>query len=150
MTERSRKELEEMCASALRALFGLPYEHAKEITATQVISLCHYDHDPIRKTDGGPFVHWNLVPRLIAEHRKKTATFDVPQIAKRTRIQDSALIHDATLARKDGDHVAADLFLERVTRRSRLRPKATIRSQGFDKTRTKTFGGKVVPRRRRS
>lgn len=68
---------------------GDPYidwEHAKQMNANQIISLFHFDHYPIRHEAGGPDEAWNLQPRLIAEHRVKTAKVDVPEIAKIKRI----------------------------------------------------------------
>jgi hypothetical protein len=65
----------------------IPHEHAKLMTADQIISLFHFDHYPIRKTDGGPDEPWNLEPRPIREHRVKTAKKDAPELAKIKRIQ---------------------------------------------------------------
>lgn len=64
----------------------IAYEHAKVMTEDQVISLFHRDHYPIRKVDGGPDVHWNLVHRFKGEHRKKTSEVDVPEIRKADRL----------------------------------------------------------------
>lgn len=74
-------------AAALLKLGDVPHEHAKQMTADQVICLYQFDHYPIRKCDGGPDEPWNLVPRLIKEHRTKTATIDQSQIAKGKRIR---------------------------------------------------------------
>src|SRR5689334_2961452 len=46
-----------------------------------------FDHYPIRAEAGGPELPWNLTPRLIRAHRRKTAKRDVPQIAKIKRVQ---------------------------------------------------------------
>lgn len=69
-------------------------EEAKKMTADQVASLIHLDHDPIpfaiaRDLGMTPeeYNHpTNLTPRPIMEHRIKTATRDVPTIAKGNRI----------------------------------------------------------------
>jgi hypothetical protein len=66
----------------------IPHEHAKQMSDEQIISLFQFDHYPIPHAHGGPDESWNLEPRLIAEHRIKTATKDVPIIAKTKRIQD--------------------------------------------------------------
>jgi hypothetical protein len=87
-------------ASALLALGDIPYEHAKSMSADQIISLYQFDHYPIRKRDGGPFMPWNLVPRLIAAHRHKTSTYDQPQIAKDRRLQAKQALHDERMAAK--------------------------------------------------
>jgi hypothetical protein len=66
--------------------FCVEWKHARIMSADQIISLFHFDHYPIRHEAGGPDEPWNLTPRLIPEHRKKTAKIDVPQIAKIKRI----------------------------------------------------------------
>jgi hypothetical protein len=65
----------------------IPWEHAKQMTSAQIISLFHFDHYPIRHEAGGPSLPWNLVPRLIRAHRRKTAKIDQPEIAKIARVQ---------------------------------------------------------------
>jgi hypothetical protein len=80
------------CAAALLALKGddghplIPWEHAQAMTAHQIISLFQFDHYPIRAEAGGPALPWNLVPRLIRAHRRKTAKVDQPEVAKIRRI----------------------------------------------------------------
>lgn len=64
----------------------IPWAHAQLLSAEQINSLFHFDHYPIRHEAGGPAEPWNLVPRMIAEHRIKTAKVDMPQIAKIKRI----------------------------------------------------------------
>jgi hypothetical protein len=64
----------------------IPHDHARLMTADQIISLFQFDHHPILKSDGGPDEPWNLDPRPIREHREKTAKVDVPQIAKTRRV----------------------------------------------------------------
>lgn len=64
----------------------IPHEHAKQMTDEQVISLFNFDHDPIPEAIGGPTIGWNLTPRLILDHRQKTAKIDIPQIRKGDRI----------------------------------------------------------------
>ncbi len=64
----------------------IDFESAKNMTEDQVLSVFHFDHDPIPKHRDGPDEHWNLVPRPIPEHRVKTQTKDVPEAAKDKRI----------------------------------------------------------------
>lgn len=64
----------------------IPHDDAKRMTEDQVLSLFQWDHYPIRKADGGSDAHHNLTPRLIVPHRQKTATVDVPQLAKTRRL----------------------------------------------------------------
>lgn len=61
------------------------YEESKAMTADQIISRFHFDHGVAHAHDG-PAAPWNLTPRPVEEHRAKTATVDVPRIAKGTRI----------------------------------------------------------------
>jgi len=60
------------CAALICMAFDIPYEDAKRMHVDQVNALVHYDHYPIGHEDGGPDAHFNLVPRLIAPHRKKS------------------------------------------------------------------------------
>jgi len=87
-------------ASALLALGDIPHEHAKQMTAEQIISLYQFDHHPNRKRDGGPDEPWNLTPRLIQAHRWKTATVDAPAMAKDKRIARKQAEHKARMAAK--------------------------------------------------
>jgi len=87
-------------ASALLALGDIPHEHAKQMSAEQIISLYQFDHYPIRACDGGPFRPWNLRPLLIAEHRRKTAEIDHPAIAKDKRVSAKHERHLARMAVK--------------------------------------------------
>lgn len=66
----------------------IPHDDAKKLTSAQIVSLFQFDHDPIRRTDGGPDEAWNLTPRLIRAHRIKTAKIDQPAMAKDRRIDD--------------------------------------------------------------
>ncbi len=90
---RSQPSLSVKCAAALLAITDeagkplIPHEDAKLMTSSQIISLFQFDHWPIRAEAGGPVAPWNLTPRLILAHREKTATIDIPQIAKIRRIK---------------------------------------------------------------
>lgn len=64
----------------------IDYQSAKAMTEDQVLSLFHFDHDPIPKHRDGPDEHWNLTPRPAREHRAKTAAVDTPGAAKDKRI----------------------------------------------------------------
>lgn len=80
--------LKEKLAAALRVVGEIPFEHAQQLTADQIISLFQFDHYPIPHAEpfNGPDVHWNLVPMLIAPHREKSAKHDTPEIAKTRRV----------------------------------------------------------------
>lgn len=79
----------------------IPHEDAKHMTADQIISLFNFDHTPIPKAHGGPDAPWNLEPRPILEHRRKTAKVDVPMIAKTDRIIDAQAEFRRRLLAKD-------------------------------------------------
>ncbi len=64
----------------------LTHDEAKALSEDQILSLFNFDHDPIPHAEGGEDAHYNLTPKLIPGHRKKTATVDVPGIAKRKRV----------------------------------------------------------------
>lgn len=83
--KRDHISMETKLASALFALGQIPYEHAKLMTADQIISLYHFDHG-ILHSQGGTDDFWNLTPLNIIDHRRKTAKIDVPQAAKSKRL----------------------------------------------------------------
>ncbi len=84
---RPRKDppLREKLAAALRELFQIPHDHAKQMSAEQILSLVEWNHI-IYHVHDGPDEHHNLEPMLRADHRERTAKVDVPQIAKTRRI----------------------------------------------------------------
>jgi hypothetical protein len=82
-------KLTDKLAAALRELFQIPYEHAKLMSAEQVLSLVQWNHIHYHadmKDDPDRDAHWNLEPMLIQTHRERTAKIDIPQIAKTKRI----------------------------------------------------------------
>jgi hypothetical protein len=66
----------------------VPHEHAKLMTAAQIISLFQRDHYPIRVADGGANEPWNIEWRIRSEHKAKTAKIDQPELAKQRRIRE--------------------------------------------------------------
>ena len=72
MSRRAHISLETKLAAALLTLGDVPYEHAKQMSARQIISLYQWDHYPVLKAHDGPDEPWNLVPRLIRPHREKS------------------------------------------------------------------------------
>jgi hypothetical protein len=81
---RGPLSLKTKLASALLALGDIPYEHAKRMTADQIISLYHFDHGILHGIEqiNEP---WNLTPRLIRPHREKSKR-DCGIVAKVKRI----------------------------------------------------------------
>lgn len=86
MTKRAHISLEKQLAAALLVIGDIAHEHAKQMTARQIISLFHLDHYPIPKAEDGPDEPWNMMFRFIGDHRQKTRKIDIPQIAKNKRI----------------------------------------------------------------
>lgn len=75
----------------------LNHDEAKALSEDQILSLFAFDHDPIPHAEGGEDVHYNLRPELIVPHRRKTATIDVPGIAKRKRVAKGHIEHTRTM-----------------------------------------------------
>lgn len=139
----------------------IPYEDGKQMSADQIISLFHWDHDPVPYAEGGPDEPWNLTPRLINAHREKTRKRDVPRIAKNKRIKrkhdrhverlgNSGLMVTETMTLAEARERWPDVLLPyphtKPTSREIYTGPSRIRSRGFDKTKTRTFSGKVKPR----
>jgi len=97
----------------------IPYEHAKLMTAAQIISLFQRQHNILHSHDG-PDTHWNVELMPIMQHREITAKVDIPRAAKAKK-----------LARAKA---ALDTFLTTGEKPPLLgRPKKKIRSRGFPK-----------------
>src|SRR5262252_5076429 len=128
-------------ASALLALGDIPYVHAKQMTAAQVVSLYQFDHGILHETrDPDVDKFWNLTPRLIREHRTKTK-LDAKIIAKGRRIRDKhSAVRTPKLRIGTGEGmVSAYGVLAASPRPSRSR----IQSRGFDKRLRKKMDGTV-------
>ena len=76
----------------------LTHAEAKALSEDQILSLFHWEHGVVPHAEGGTDSHYNLEPMLIAPHRKKTATVDVPGIAKRKRVAKAHAEHTRTMA----------------------------------------------------
>jgi len=61
-------------------------EQAKGMSASELISCVDFDHWPVAVSLGGTNHPTNLVPKLRADHKKKTATKDAKINAKLRRI----------------------------------------------------------------
>lgn len=140
MTTRRRPTKDERHAAALLQVKGcscptlIPYGDAKLMSADQIISLFNDDHYPIPVAEEGSNHPSNLMPRLIAAHREKTAKIDVPQIAKGKRLRAAEAQHAAVRA------IGAPVI-------ERERPRSRLQSRGFDRSKTKGFNGKVRERK---
>lgn len=140
MSTRDHISLTTVLAAAIRELLEIPYEHAKLMSAEQMISLITRDHYPIRRDDGlklGMSVeevdhHSNITLRTIMAHREKTAKIDAPAIAKTKRIIAGTAVHNALMASKAGDYEGAAKILASAPKPKRKGPKIPSRpfSQG--------------------
>lgn len=83
--KRAHIGLKTKLAAAIGALF-FTYEERTKLSEDQILSLVQWDHNPIPHGHDGADSHENLVPDLIVPHRIKTATKDVPMMAKVKRI----------------------------------------------------------------
>jgi len=65
------------------------------------LSLFQWNHYRMRAEADGPTLPWNLVPRLIRAHRRKTAKRDLPEVAKIRRVTSAEAEFGARLLAKD-------------------------------------------------
>jgi len=109
---------------------AIPYEHAKQMTAREVMSLFEWDHG-IHKAIDGPDKHWNLTARMIMEHRFKTHKIDRPQIRKTDRLSEAHTEFQRKILAKSG---AASDVAETETKPKSSWPKGRkLQSRGFQK-----------------
>lgn len=106
---RAHISLEDKLASALYALGFIPYADAMAMGRSNFLSLWHYDHSK-RHAEDGEDEFWNLTPLLIPQHRIKTATIDIPQIAKNKRIRNKEAVRRYNEAAKLDPMAAAELY----------------------------------------
>lgn len=131
---------DELIAAALRQAFDIPYEHARAMTAEQIISLFHVDHGIFKTWEENPGEfdkHWNLTFRQIRSHREKTKQ-DIKIIAKGRRI---TKVNEEFRAR-----ILAKTFGGPMPEPSR--PKKKIPSRPFQKCKRKLRGRSSFQRMR--
>lgn len=80
----------------------ISYEKSKRMTAREIVSAFDFDHAVVPHAEGGGNDPWNLVPRLRADHREKTAKEDIPRIAKGKRLRASQAAFDEMSEAKAG------------------------------------------------
>lgn len=89
MSKRKKPSMETKLASALLALGHIPYDDAKRMSATQIISLYQFDHGILHGVEvNNQF--WNFTPRLIRPHREKSKK-DAGIVAKVKRLEKAQL-----------------------------------------------------------
>jgi len=84
VTARAHISFKTKYACALLALGDVPYDDAKLMHEDQIISLYHVDHGILHAVEVNN-AFWNLTPRLIAPHRKKSRA-DTSSVAKMKRL----------------------------------------------------------------
>jgi hypothetical protein len=107
MTRRRSPTKDEKLGSALLELqrlrgASIDRERAKAMTAEAINALFHFDHDAGYAAHGTDNHPTRITPRLIAEHREKTAKVDLPAIAKCRRLSAEHLEHRRKLLAKGG------------------------------------------------
>jgi hypothetical protein len=153
-------------AATLLARGEIPYNHAKLMTAAQIISLYEWHHNVHHSAAGKQTVvenvdHFsNLEPILIHAHLERTK-LDRKIIAKIKRMRPRApapveffprTMEAIRAGLEEGMRNAYDRTRHPPDRYSenygaidwKAKPKRKIRSRGFDKTRRRTMRGKVV------
>jgi hypothetical protein len=96
---RKHIPLPEKLAALLGPQLGVTYERLKSMTAKEINSRFDWDHYPIRKADGGDDVHWNIFPRLRADHIEKTKR-DAKDMAKERKVRRAVGNHAANMVMK--------------------------------------------------
>lgn len=134
MTRKSISMAEKLAAALLeiQRLRGDPIdrEHAKEMSAKFIISLFHFDHAAGYVASGADNHPTGLTPLLIAEHRHKTATLDVPAIAKGKRLSAAHEAFRARMLAKAGQEEPAESS-EKKSKKDKSA--CCLRSRGFAK-----------------
>jgi hypothetical protein len=155
--------LKEQLAAALRDMMvpdgdggwerAIPWEHARDMTSDQVLSLFRRDHYPIRYEMGGPNVHWNCQWLFKGDHDRKTAKKDQPEIAKSKRITAAQkAFQSALLAKGVPTEESARAWNEETDSNGirivvKGKPKAKIKSRGFQKGQRKLEGRSSWPKK---
>lgn len=102
-------------------------EDAKAMDEHMILSLVQFDHVVLHAFDGTDHPT-NFTPRLILNHREKTAKTDAPAVAKHDRIAPAEIEFRKRLLAKAGQDV---VLAEK--KRSQWPKGQKIRSKGFPK-----------------
>lgn len=142
MRKRAHIRMIDKAAALAAQVLDIPYDHRVLMSAEQVMSLLHFDHDPIPHTHGGPDEHFNLTGLSIMAHRQKTAKIDVPQIAKTRRIADGDARHQAIMAAKTAlAHDDKGAVIEALAPIAKKQwPKRKIEGRPFNSKSKRKFG----------
>lgn len=138
---RSHVSLKTKLAATLLALGHIPHEEAKLLTPDEIVSRFNFDHYPIRHEAGGPAAPWNLVPRLCAEHSRRTnvdngtGRSDRRDIARSRKIAGNHATFLESQAAKAGGEDPAVAAIRSLfpAKKRKARRKRKMRSRGFRK-----------------
>ena len=78
----------------------LPFTELQAMDAATYLRRFEWDHSTPHAVISGPAHFTNLTPLLRDAHRRKTATIDIPRIAKGKRIARKQAVHQARMAEK--------------------------------------------------
>jgi hypothetical protein len=126
----------------LQHLRGDPIDrnHAKLMSAAQICSLYHFDHAAGYACDGADNHPTGLTALLIATHRTKTTTLDVPIIAKGKRLSAAHVEFRARMLAKAGQ-------TETDAKPNRVRKTVAIKSRGFQKGKSRPIQSRGFAKR---
>lgn len=86
--KRHKIPAKEREAALAGLLMHIRYDHLRQMSADQVLSLIQYHHN-IPVAIGGENKHWNLVVMWRRQHQEETAKRTLPMLAKVKRIDKS-------------------------------------------------------------
>ncbi len=132
-TKGTRKDptLREMLAAAVLQILelqgdGIPFAHAQQMSADQILSLFQCDH--AKHVEAGGDNHpTNLTMRLRKAHRDKTSKIDVPMIRKGDRLAEKEDQHRAKVRAILAPAERPEKS-QRSTKGKRAWPKRTLKS----------------------
>lgn len=116
MTTRRDPNLTDKLCCMILLHYGVPHDVAKSMHRSDILRLVEWDHYPVPVTTALD-LGWlpdsynhpsNLQPMLAQDHGIKTATKDIPQIAKNKRVSDAHAEHRRRMLTKVGDEREAE------------------------------------------
>lgn len=136
--KRRPPTLKEKLACMIMLYLQMPYEHAKTMSVADTLGLVDWDHDHIpvaiaiaNGETPGQYNHPSrLKPRFSEDHAVKTATVDIPQIAKADRLSDA---HKAFQARILAAKVGTDSSVPVRSKKSPWPQGRKMQSRPFQK-----------------
>ena len=146
---RKKPTMEEKLASALLQGKAIDHDAAKAMSAKQINALFDFDH-VVYHAIGGTNHPSNLVPRLRAEHRAKTAKIDIPAIAKGKRLEKDQHAFREKILAKAGQETVSEAGPEDNAARKQKKWKYTVVSGPKLRSQPMPFGRKSAKRKKLS